>query len=176
MNTLIIHPSDKTTDFLRPIYQDIKQKTVLKAGPRQLVDRQIERHDRIIMLGHGSPSGLFSVGRFDGAYVIDRNSVPLLKEKECIFIWCNADRFVEAHDLKGLYSGMFVSEVAEAAMCGFLTNQRTVNESNNFFAFWLGRAIDNSLQNIYEEVVPKYQMLAEDNEVASYNQKRIYIK
>ena len=129
-----------------------------------------------MMMGHGSPSGLFSVGRFDGAYIIDGSFVEVLREKECVFIWCNADKFVEHHGLKGLYSGMFVSEVAEAAYCGFLTDQSAVDQSNNSFALWMGEVANNTLSQMYEALLPKYKLLAKDNKVAAYNQKRIYLK
>lgn len=65
MKTLIIHPQDETTDFLRPIYQKSFNKTVVTGGiPKRELDQLIKRYQRIIMMGHGSPSGLFSVGRF----------------------------------------------------------------------------------------------------------------
>lgn len=174
MKTLIIHPQDRSTDFLRPIYDNIKDRTVLTKGTRKEVNEAIKDHDRILMMGHGSPSGLFSVGAFDGGFVINSNTVPLLEKKECVFIWCNADKFVRYYNLKGLYSGMFVSEVSEALYCGFNTDQKAVDESNNFFAYWLGRAINNSLKEAYDGLMPRYEILAEDNEVAAYNQKRIY--
>lgn len=176
MKTLIIHPRDASTDFLKPIYSNIEDKTVLTEGTRKKVIQEIERHDRIMMMGHGSPSGLFSIGRFDSLYAIDSSLVKLLGEKECVLIWCNADKFVEYHGLKGFYSGMFISEVSEAAYCGFLTDQATVNESNNFFALWLGMVANKPLSEIYDSLLPKYQILAEDNKVAAYNQKRLYLK
>jgi len=176
MKTLIIHPRDASTDFLKPIYSSIEDKTVLTEGTRKKVIQEIKRHDRIMMMGHGSPSGLFSIGRFDSLYAIDDSLVEVLKEKECVFIWCNADKFVDRYSLKGLYSGMFISEVSEAAYCGFLTDQGTVNESNNFFALWLGMVANKPLSEIYSSLLPKYQILAEDNKVAAYNQKRLYLK
>jgi len=176
MKTLIIHPQDGSTDFLKPIYSNIKGKTVLTEGTRKKVIQEIKKHDRIMMMGHGSPSGLFSIGRFDSAYAIDESLVELLKKKECVFIWCNADQFVERHDLKGFYSGMFVSEVSEASYCGFYTDQATVNESNNSFALWLGEAINNPLVEAYSSLLPKYQALAKANKVAAYNQQRLYLK
>jgi len=115
MKTLVIHPKDSSTDFLKPIYENISDKTVITGGatPEQLV-KLIESHDRIMMMGHGSPSGLFGIG-FNRLFVVDSGLVEHLNKKENnVFIWCNADRFVEAHNLKGLYSGMFISEVSEA--------------------------------------------------------------
>ena len=42
----------------------------------------------------------------------------LSKNTENIYICCNSDRFVLEHDLQGLFSGMCISEVVEAAYCG----------------------------------------------------------
>ena len=126
MKTLIIHPEDKSTDFLTPIYSGFDNTTVIRGGmSKSEVNKQIEKHDRIMMMGHGSPGGLFSVGQFPGSngYIISHATVDLLQNKECIFIWCNADKFVEEHNLKGLYSGMFISEVMEANYCGLQGTQ-----------------------------------------------------
>ena len=175
MKTLIIHPSDRSTDFLRPIYQPLKQYTIITGGTRKEVNSLIKTHDRIIMMGHGAPSGLFSVGQFEGAYIIDFNSVPLLKAKECVFIWCNADQFVNRWDLKGLYSGMFVSEVGEAIMTGLPSvQQSTVDESNDTFAELLGEGMHRDLYHAYHRMMNTYEQLAETNPVARYNSERLY--
>lgn len=65
MNNLIIHPENSSTNFLKPIYARIKNKTIITCGiDKEELMKQIELHDRVIMLGHGSPIGLFSVNRF----------------------------------------------------------------------------------------------------------------
>ena len=115
MKTLIIHPEDPSTFFLDIVYAPIENKTVITGGvSKSEVQKLIREHDRVMMMGHGSPGGLFNVGRFSGcgAYIIDQQMVPLLKEKtDNVFIWCNADKFVDIFGLKGFYSGMFISEV-----------------------------------------------------------------
>ena len=187
MKTLVIHPQDSSTDFLIPIYMNLKSfpdfndVTIIRGGmTKDEVNEQIKQHDRIMMMGHGSPSGLFSVGKFDDMYltglIIDRNTVPLLQNKECIFIWCNADRFVETYNLKGLYSGMFISEVSEANYCGLPgTPQDIVTESNDFFAKELGSVSEKSLDEMYQHIRYSYGMLAEGNAVAEYNHNRLYL-
>ena len=61
MKTLVIHPEDKSTDFLSPIYAPITNKTVIKGGIyKSELQGLIESHDRIIMLGHGAPYGLLN--------------------------------------------------------------------------------------------------------------------
>lgn len=67
MNKLVIHPNDKTTDFLKPIYHGRNDTTVLTGGcTKKDVETAIEAHDHIIMLGHGTPQGLMSMNQFNG--------------------------------------------------------------------------------------------------------------
>jgi len=179
MQTLVIHPTDASTDFLKPIYANISDATIMNSGiGKGQVAKSILEHDRIIMLGHGSPFGLFSIGQFHGnnGYVIDFTMVPLLKDKECISIWCNADQFMNKHGLYGFYSGMFISEVGEAMHCGLPgTEQETVITSNNYFAQLLGEVINEPMSVIYGHVKENYGLLTEDNPVALYNHNRLYL-
>ena len=179
MTNLIIHPTDRSTDFLKPIYANITDATIMNGGvSKDQVAKAINEHDRIIMLGHGSPYGLFSIGQFTGnnGYVIDESMVPLLLDKECISIWCNADQFMNKHQLYGFYSGMFISEVGEAMYCGLPgMEQETVTTSNDYFAELLGEVIDEPLSIIYEHIMDNYRLIIEDNPVALYNHNRLYL-
>jgi hypothetical protein len=102
--------------------------------------------------------------------------VDVLKHVECISIWCNADQFMNRHELYGFYSGMFISEVGEATYCGLPgTEQETVTSSNDYFAELLGEVINEPLSVIYEHVKENYGLLTEDNSVANYNHNRLYL-
>ncbi len=179
MKNLIIHPADRSTDFLKPIYENISDAIILNGGAtKDQVKELMVQHDRIIMLGHGSPFGLFSVGQFIGnnGYIVDSTMVDVLKNVECISIWCNADQFMNRHKLYGFYSGMFISEVGEAHYCGLPgTEQKTVDTSNHYFAQLLGEVINEPLSVIYEHIKENYGLLTEDNPVALYNHNRLYL-
>ena len=175
MKTLIIHPSDPSTSFLDVVYESIPNKTVITGGiTKDEVRKLIEEHDRVMMMGHGSPGGLFSVGQFTDsnsstkwgtAYVIDNS----------VFIWCNADKFVDGFRLKGFYSGMFISEVGEASYCGLPgTPQDVVDESNYGFVNIIAKHINEDTESIYDKVRNEYGLIAEENPVALYNHKRLY--
>jgi len=171
--TLVIHPHDQSTHFLKPIYENIPNKTIITGGLFvDEVNKLIYNHDQIIMLGHGSPKGLFGVN-FKRSYVIDEDQVDLLQDKECIFIWCHADQFVKQHGLKGFYSGMFISEVGEALIYKLKGDKKLINESNNTFAFMLGSVINQPLPEIYKQIKKDYGWLAERNEIAKYNHERL---
>jgi hypothetical protein len=179
MKTLIIHPEDKTTSFLDIVYRPIENKTVITGGvTKSELNKLIEEHDRVMMMGHGSPWGLFSIGKFrnTGGFVIDQTTVPLLEEKDnSVFIWCNADQFVQKYNLKGFYSGMFISEVGEANYCGLPgTPQEVVDESNYGFCNIIAKYINDDTNTIYENVKKEYGVIAEENSVAYYNNLRLY--
>ena len=128
MRYLIIHPKDPSTDFLKPIYATISNKTVINSGiSKDKLRNHVKKHDRIIMLGHGTPIGLLSVGQFpdNGSYVIDYSYSDLLSAKKGnIFIWCYADQFVKRNGLNGFFSGMFISEFGESFNLGYYITDR----------------------------------------------------
>ena len=180
INTLIIHPDDNTTKFLTGIYENIPNKTVITGGvnEEELI-KLIEEHDKVMMMGHGSPNGLFKVGSFPKVketFVINKSHVPLLNEKEeNVFIWCNADMFVNFYELKGFYTGMFISEVNEAYYCGLPgTTQDIVDESNYGFTNIIKKHITENKNVIHEKVKNEYGVLSENNPVAFYNNLRLY--
>ena len=145
MITLVIHPDDRSTDFLKPIYKNVKNLLlVTKQATHNDIIKLIETSDRVIMLGHGSPSGLFGIN-FNRDFVIDHTCVKALSKKKdnAMYIWCNADRFVERHNLSGIYSGMFISEVGEANYCGLPgMSQEVVDESNYGFCNIIAKYIN----------------------------------
>lgn len=181
MNTAIIHPQDDSTTFLDPIYRSASNKTVVKANTTiDGIKDLIQSHDRIIMLGHGCPWGLFNMGMAANmgiAYnlVINYSHVELLRNQyQNIYIWCNADQFVEKNDLFGFYSGMFISEVAEARHCNLYVTQEEVDESNHAFAEILGKHINLQANEIKRNVQQEYGLL--NNVVARYNSARLYYR
>mgnify|MGYP003491792605 FL=1 len=61
---LVIHPEDSSTDMLQAVYFD-KGYDVIRdpsISNEELVE-QIRSHDKIIMLGHGTPDGLVALDR-----------------------------------------------------------------------------------------------------------------
>lgn len=189
--TLIIHPTDRSTDFLKPIYQHLYYKTVVTKGiTMNDFAEELATHERIMAMGHGSPYGLFAMGLFsDNTYgkngkwrsgAICKEDIASLKGKDNVYIWCNADDFVVEHKLTGFYSGMFISEVGEAHAMGVGREKshqeigELVTESNNAFAELLGEVSHKKSNAIYSYLKKYYGKLAESNEVAKYNCDRLY--
>lgn len=171
MSTLVIHPFDITTNFLSEIYQD-KNWTVIKdsISTRKLY-LEIKNHDNIIMLGHGTSNGLLGWGK----YVIDPSWVYLLREKNCIGIWCHADIFFEKYGLKGLYSGMIISEMQEALYYSILTNLPEIIESNELLAESIKKSIHiNDDKKMLESIKSIYQ--TKNNPIILFNQNNLFIQ
>lgn len=167
MKTLVIHPKDSSTDFLCDIYSDKGWDVITSGLTKKLLKEQIKSHDRIIMLGHGTHDGLFGEGKF----VIDSTYVYLLRDKDCVCIWCNADMFVEKYGLKGFYTGMIISEMEEAYMFGVNITQKELLESNNLFS----KAIKESICNL-DMVEKSKEIYSGESSIIHFNKEHIYQK
>jgi len=166
MKTLVIHPRDYTTRFLKLVYQDHPEWTVLEDSvSNSELKNQIKNHDRIVMLGHGTGYGLLGWNKF----VIDSTLVYLLREKVLFAVWCNCDIFFKRYDLKGFFTGMIISELQEAYMCDVESTEEEVEEYNWLFAEALQKSINEP--NILETAKSIY---IGDNPLVEFNQNRMY--
>lgn len=185
MKTLVIHPDDRSTDFLKPVYENIVDKTVV-ATFKDVgeVCKLIDSHDRVLMMGHGSPFGLFSMDMTARhPYIIHsaQSIIEALNRKDYnVFIWCYASDFIFNNNLKGFSTGMFISEVGEAITCGIKPNSKIrqqVANSNNLFSEIAGRyLIDSETKNpieLFQKVSAEYSTIVDENPVAKYNLQRL---
>ena len=110
--TLVIHPKDDSTDFLKGIYAELPNTIVVdfSLGKKDL-KTLIGMCHRIILLGHGSSNGLFD--SLQKSYLVDGNLAECLRGKECIGIWCYASEFAKKYNIPGFWSGMYISEISE---------------------------------------------------------------
>jgi len=174
MKKLVIHPDDRTTDFLKPIYAGDNAVVISGGVARPLLMEMVKDAPRVLMMGHGSPAGLLSVGQFQCSLVINSQVAEALKEKNnSAFIWCNADKFVMRHKLRGFYTGMFISEVWEAIAMGVHGSRFDVEESNELFADVVKST--DSAKKMYCRARTEYQRIMGDNPVAKYNHDRLHL-
>lgn len=171
--TLVIHPADMTTDMLKIIYKD-RDFTVVNDGKirEEILRKVMEEHDRIIMLGHGTPSGLLNPQI--GGYLIDSRYVDILKKKETISIWCNSDQFFRRYGIKGFHTGMIISEVYEAqAVLGItpLDEEETL-DNMIFFSEIVRDCIDLPPEQMKDYILQHY---VGTDEVTIYNRKNIIV-
>lgn len=169
LKTLVLHHDDRSTDFLTPIYAGLPPATVVTNSRHQNMGELISQHDRVIMLGHGYPGGLF--------FMVDGSHAALLRQKrDNLYIWCHADAYVKHHGLTGLTTGMFISETAEAKFSGIPANtyaQSTVTHSNDLFARLVAEKIHSPLPELHAHLLDQYQ--PNGCPIIEYNRKRIQL-
>ena len=176
MRHLIVHMTDPSTDFLSPIYENFSSKTVLREPVTvREMNTLITSHDRVVMLGHGSPDGLFSMGFCTGYIIGDENAEALAEKTNSLFIWSHATNFVRTHGLGGVTSGMFISEVEEGLMCGIherYCTQAAINHSNHLFVRLVAETMHVDQREMLNHVLEGYKC---DCPIVDYNRKRLHL-
>jgi phosphomannomutase len=169
MRILVIHPADPSTDFLKVIYEGLDCNIINTNISHKSIKEQIRQHDRILIMGHGYHGGLFGFNRI----MLDSTFVDLLRKFDNnVYIWCNADKFVERYDLKGFYTGMIISEMIEALQYSILPSDEQIDESNKLFAQSIKNSITSEPYLLKEQVQKEYSQL--ENPVINFNQINIY--
>ena len=149
---LVIHPYDSSTDFLSEIYKDKPNVTLFNeindVNLDEAITAAMDDKELTMFLGHGCPYGLFSINPrddFDDMLLIDEYDAKayLSKRKNLFGMWCEASMFARAQKLSGLWSGMIISEVFEAAIMKIKTCQEEVTEENLLLARNVRYCLDN---------------------------------
>jgi len=178
MKNLIIHPQDTSTTFLRGLYNDLPDKTVITGGiNKSQLQKEIDTHDRVIMCGHGSPQGLLSIGQYpkSGLYIIDETMVSSRRNKpNTFYIWCDSNVFVRRHGLTGFHTGMFLSQMSECRYFEVDCTEQDILESNSTFAETVAQHINEPPIVFYKNVLSEYGRLRQ-NPVACYNHSRLFL-
>lgn len=136
----VIHANDPTTKVLSQLYntRDDVSMILNETSTNTDVRKAIHRDNEIMMLGHGNQYGLFSKPNKKGKYdrfMITGHHVQFLRNKTCIGIWCYANLFAKKYGLKGLFSGMIVSELDEAAELHISTTKEEIDSEMEKFAY-----------------------------------------
>ena len=141
--------------LLHRAYQGIEDVTLLVNPTCEEVDKVLmERPGETLMcMGHGYAGGLFGGLYFWGkgvpVLVGDRN-IELLRDRDLICIWCHASDFSAAHpELRGFFSGMFISNAGEAATFGFDADEDDIYNEVTLFAERVNKLLKDKT-SIYE--------------------------
>ena len=175
---IVIHPKDKTTSFLRQIYtgkKDVKliDETWSSREIREAIGTA-PKEEIVMMLGHGCDKGLFApYGEKQFARtIIDSKMVYLLREHPCIGIWCYANEFAEKYELKGLFSGMVVSDVEEALDNCLDFEGEDIDLLNEQYA----SDLEYCLRNYSLDSIPKTMLDLQDyhSDIKDFNYNSLY--
>lgn len=189
MKTLVIHPDDRSTDFLKLIYKNkdydvINFKNLKGIGvsmmaedPDYCYNKLLEvmpDYDKIILLGHGTPGGLLNPKI--GGYLVDDAAADILREKEVVSIWCYSDRFFRGNNIfnNQFHTGMIISETLEQLMMlgRVYLNYQEQLENMEKFATIVGECIEDTPENMRKHVLENY---VGDDPVTQFNRDNILV-
>jgi hypothetical protein len=171
MKTLLIHAEDETTDFLSTIYDGKDWTIVTKNISKSKLKLLISEHDIIVLMGHGTERGLAD-GDFN--FIVDSGLVYLLREKINIGIWCNADQFFKKYALKGLATGMIISDYMEANMYCVIATWQEIEESNFKFAQSIKHSLLLEDLELSKEKIQESYIVDGLNRVVDFNRENIH--
>ena len=143
-DTLVIHCQDSTTDMLSQIYEG-KGWDVLRDGniDKDELHQLIDSHDRIVMLGHGTPSGLFN--KQGSGFVIGDEEAPLLRGKKLFAIWCYASDYGKRNGLHGFWTGNMPSDNHEAAWVGYHVSPQYMLDNITYWSKCCADVVEQAL-------------------------------
>jgi hypothetical protein len=153
---LVIHPEDTSTRFLHALYggmEGVDLHTGEESRNRlSSLLYHLQPGEPVMLLGHGSPDGLFRKEGEEYQCYVGRSMRFLLRGHPLIGIWCHANLFAQRNSLHGLFSGMVVSEMDEARDYGIMTTEAELEVENRRFAATLRGLLDT---NAPERLVPR---------------------
>lgn len=174
---VVIHPTDSTTDFLKSVYlkraiNHFVDENCSNSELIYLLNKQCYEKERIYMLGHGSEYGLFAKTKNQDRLIINSRHVDFLRKLECVGVWCNANMFAEKYNLKGLFTGMIISEIDEAYWFNVNTTKEELDEENKKFAYRLRYCIQKYPFN--EIPIKMLEMDDKRSQLTTFNYQNIY--
>lgn len=188
-NSLVIHPNDPSTRFLKKLYGGYGSPIVITERANNKVVKEALTNkvimDRpLMMLGHGCPQGLFAprkdknyhngIDQF-GRVIISPRHVDMIRKREspCIGIWCYAVEFARKYNLHGLFSGMIISELDEAHDCGMYEFSNVEMQMyNQEFAEALADCLNKYPLNEIPDAMANY--VSNPNRLEQFNYSNLY--
>ncbi|MBR0489217.1 MAG: hypothetical protein IJJ68_03320 [Prevotella sp.] len=147
MTIIYSNRQDDDCMVLQRIWRNIPNANIIEITPQSVdweddVDNAISNEeDTLILVGHGSPHGLYYPYYESGEYIIHENNVNLIHARNVVCCWCYASSFCNTHRLHSFSTSMFISNVNEAYDNGYYDYSqeqvnsvgiRFYNEINNF--------------------------------------------
>lgn len=113
---IIIHIDNNSPDakILSRIYEGLSGITLSYNRSKSNIKRllRITGDEPVMLLGHGSPRGLFNTSQ--NGYAVSSECVEWLRGRPIIGIFCYASEFADRYGLSGFFTSMFISNMQEA--------------------------------------------------------------
>ena len=166
---LVIHPKDRTTGMLAALYEGVAQARVIDGCLSNAAICRALRHtprtERIMLLGHGCATGLLyrddDTRPFFNRVLVGHPQAYELRRhgSNIVAVFCNADQYARANGLHGLFTGMIISEMAEAEEYGIATTQEELDRENVKFAERMRSLLD---EGVLLSDIPKRMLALND--------------
>ena len=162
MRILVIHPNDPSTQFLCRLYEDLPNVTKLteKNSNREITEAlQHGNYDLYMFLGHGGEDGLYAPNGSQqfGRHIINSGHVQFMRDKICFGVWCNANIFAVKYSLTGIFTGMVISEIAEAYLWNIpVADQEEMDAHNELWCSALRDCCNNTSSVLVPEKMYHY--------------------
>ena len=113
---IVIHIDNNSPDakILSRIYEGLDGITLSYNRSKSNIKRllRITGDEPVMLLGHGSPQGLFNASQ--NGYAVGSECVEWLRGRPVIGIFCYASEFADRYGLSGFFTSMFISNMQEA--------------------------------------------------------------
>ncbi len=113
---IVIHIDNNSQDtkILSRIYEGLDGITLSYNKSKSNIKRllRITGKEPVMLLGHGSPQGLFNAPQ--NGYAVGSECVEWLRGRPIIGIFCYASEFADRYGLHGFFTSMFISNMQEA--------------------------------------------------------------
>ena len=172
---IVVHPEDPSTKVLARLYEGMEGVRLFDSWEqrKEIMDAiaAAPKDEPILLLGHGCPRGLYDFK--NAALIIGNADAELLKDRpNLVGIWCYASSYAYKHGLKGFFSGMFISEPAEAQMNKVSASARMICKKTQDFCERFGEMMREGkpLAEIAAELMdPRHR----DCELTRFNYDRL---
>ena len=172
---IVVHPEDPSTKVLGRLYEGLEGvKLFTSWDEREEILAAIAaapKDEPMMLLGHGCPAGLYDL--LNGRLIITNADAELLKDRpNLVGIWCYASSYAYKHGLKGFFSGMFISEPAEAQMNRVTASAKLIDKKTEDFCERFGQMMREGkpLAEIADELMdPRHR----DCELTRFNYDRL---
>lgn len=179
---LVIHPKDRTTAMLTALYEGTDARLIDQSRSNAEIKHllnHVSSLERILLLGHGSDKGLFSReseddGLFDRLLIGHSHAYYLRRHGgNTVGVWCNADLFARKEGLHGLFSGMIITEMEEAAAYGVETTRAELDVESVKLARRLRQLMD---EEVPLSDIPARLLLMDDahSKLTTFNYRNFY--
>jgi hypothetical protein len=174
MKTLVIHPEDPSTEFLKIIYRNLDCTVLDDKSSSAKIRNGLKEHQRIFLLGHGIETGLLSPygGEQFGRLIVGPREVNFLRGKEVISVFCNSNIYGIKYGLSGLFSGMIISEESEAFdLLGHFVEEKEIRKHNKDWCLNLEKLL---LDGISLSEIPLKMKREKGNDLELFNYNSLY--